>query len=91
MNCNVVRELLPDLAAGVGATPAETQAHLRECSTCATQLESLRRTMALLDEWQAPEVSPYFDTRLYARLREEMAAPQASKWSAWLRQPALAG
>ena len=27
--------------------------------------------MALLDEWQAPEPSPYFDVRLNARLREE--------------------
>ena len=31
--------------------------------------------MALLDEWQAPEPSPYFDVRLQARLREEMAKP----------------
>ena len=27
--------------------------------------------MALLDEWQVPEPSPYFDVRLRARLREE--------------------
>jgi hypothetical protein len=46
--------------------------------------------MALLDEWQAPEPSPYFDTRLHARLREEQAKQPASWW-AWLRRPALAG
>ena len=31
----------------------------------------MKQTMALLDEWQAPEPSPYFDVRLQARLREE--------------------
>ena len=46
--------------------------------------------MALLDEWQAPEPSPYFDTRLQARLREEMAK-QPSRGLAWLRRPVLAG
>ena len=49
--------------------------------------------MALLDEWQAPEPSPYFDTRLQARLseerREEMARPAAG-WFRWLRRPAWA-
>jgi len=45
--------------------------------------------MALLDEWKAPEPSPYFDVRLQARLREEMAKPQAG-WLAWFRRPVLA-
>jgi len=40
--------------------------------------------MALLDEWQAPEPSPYFDTRLEARLREEMARPPARSFD-WLK------
>jgi hypothetical protein len=52
--------------------------------------------MALLEEWQAPEPSPYFDTRLQARLREErreeMARPAAGWLSLhWLRRPAWAG
>jgi predicted anti-sigma-YlaC factor YlaD len=91
MNCNGVREFLPDVASGVAAASAETQAHLRECPQCTTQLENLRRTLALLEEWQTPEPSPYFDTRLYARLREEMATAPARSWLAWLRKPALAG
>ena len=45
--------------------------------------------MALLDEWQVPDPSPYFDVRLQARLREEMAKPPAG-WLHWLRKPALA-
>ena len=91
MNCNGVREFLPDVASGVAAASAETQAHLRECPQCATRLQALRRTLALLDEWQAPEPSPYFDTRLYARLREQMATAPARPWLAWLRAPVLAG
>jgi predicted anti-sigma-YlaC factor YlaD len=91
MNCNEVREFLPDVASGVAAASAETQAHLRECPQCATQLENLRRTLALLEEWQTPEPSPYFDTRLYARLRAEMAMAPSRSWLVWLRKPALAG
>jgi hypothetical protein len=45
--------------------------------------------MTLLDEWRAPEPSPYFDVRLQARLREEMAKPQAG-WLHWFRRPVLA-
>ena len=50
----------------------------------------MRATMALLDEWQVPEPSPYFDVRLQARLREEMAKPQAAGWLQWFRRPVLA-
>lgn len=89
MNCNQIRELLPDLAAGIDAGTPEIETHLASCVTCAAKLQGFKQTMALLDEWQAPEPSPYFDTRLQARLREEMARPAAS-WFHWLRRPALA-
>ena len=100
MNCNQIRELLPDLAAaaGMGAstlTPEperEVAKHIASCAGCAAHLRDLQKTMALLDEWQAPEPSPYFDTRLQARLREEMARP-ATAWLnrlSWLRRPAWA-
>jgi anti-sigma factor RsiW len=89
MKCNELRELMPDLAAGLSAAAPEMKAHLDSCSECAAKLEALRQTMALLDEWQAPEPSPYFDVRLRARLREE-AARQPAGWLQWLRRPALA-
>lgn len=89
MTCNEIRELMPDLATGVGAATPETDKHLHACADCAGKLAALRQTMALLDEWQAPAPSPYFDVRLQARLREEMAKPAAG-WLYWLRKPVLA-
>ena len=73
MKCNETREMMPDLAAGLAAVTPEVKAHLDSCAECAGKLEAFRQTMSLLDEWQAPEPSPYFDVRLRARLREEVA------------------
>lgn len=87
MNCNQIRELLPELAAGMDARTPEVENHIASCAACAAHLREFQKTMALLDEWQAPEPSPYFDTRLQARLREEMARPAAG-WLGWLRRPA---
>ena len=92
MNCNQIHELLPDLAAGMDALTPEVERHIASCNDCATHLLELQKTMALLDEWQAPEPSPYFDIRLQARLREEMARPATGwlHWFNWLRRPAWA-
>jgi predicted anti-sigma-YlaC factor YlaD len=89
MKCNEIRELLPDLAAGLATAEPDINLHLRSCTGCAGTLEEFRKTMALLGEWQSPEPSPYFDTRLQARLREE-AAKQTHSWFAWIRRPAMA-
>jgi hypothetical protein len=93
MNCDQIRELLPDLAAAAAmdaSTPEpEVEKHIASCAGCAAHLRDLQKTMALLDEWQAPDPSPYFDTRLQARLREEIARP-ATGWLNWLRRPAWA-
>ena len=88
-SCNEARELMPDLAAGLAAVTPEVKAHLDSCAECAGKLEAFRQTMTLLDEWQAPEPSPYFDVRLKARLREE-SAKQPVGWLHWLRRPVLA-
>ena len=89
MTCKEIRELMPDLALGVTPVSGDMEAHIRGCAECAGKLEEIRKTMALLDEWQAPEPSPYFHTRLQARLREEKAKA-ATGWWAWIRKPALA-
>ena len=89
MNCNQIRELVPDLAAGMNAATMEPEVekHIASCNDCATHLRDFQQTMALLDEWQAPEPSPYFDTSLQARLREEMARSHTT-WLSWLHRPA---
>src|SRR5580692_10301597 len=88
MKCKEICELMPDLAAGLDAVTPEVSQHLESCAGCAAKLNEFRQTMALLDEWQAPEPSPYFDVRLHARLRE--AASQPASWWQWMRKPALA-
>src|SRR2546427_10838786 len=89
MKCNEIRELMPDLAAGLNAVTPEMKTHLDSCAECAGKLEAFRQTMSLLDEWRAPEPSPYFDVRLRARLREEVQK-QARGFLQWLRRPAPA-
>lgn len=98
MDCKEIHELLPDLAAGMEASTPEIARHFASCAACSAELRAIQKTMALLDEWQAPGPSPYFYTCLQARLREEMARPPA-RWferlapSQWMRgilmRPAL--
>ena len=89
MNCKEIQERMPDVAAGLSQPTADESRHLESCAACAEQLKAMRSTMSLLDEWQTPEPSPYFDVRLQARLREEMSRPQAG-WAYWFRRPVLA-
>lgn len=89
MNCNDVRENLIELLTEGPADPQVT-AHVSQCSACTEELVSMRKTMALLDEWESPEPSPYFLTRLRAHVKEEREKAPAASWVAWLRRPVLA-
>ena len=89
MKCEEIREMMPDMASGLTGITPEIGGHLADCGACAAKMAEFRQTMALLDEWRAPEPSPYFDVRLQARLPEEMAKPQTG-WLTWLRRPVLA-
>jgi hypothetical protein len=91
MKCDEICERMTDVAAGFREFTADESSHLATCMGCAEELKALRSTMSLLDEWQVPEPSPYFDTRFEARLREEMAKPQAGWFRGWFGQPVLAG
>ena len=81
MKCKQVREEFFGLASGASASAALDD-HVRHCADCAQKLAEFRQTMSLLDEWKAPEPSPYFDARLRARLRE---VDQPRTLGAWLR------
>ena len=88
MNCKDARENLIELLAG-GEADAALAAHVKNCGECSAKLASLRQTMDLLDEWEAPEPSPYFLTRLNAHVREEQQkAPQS--WLSRLYRPVWA-
>lgn len=76
-NCKMVDEQLADLLLDPHAVPAKVQAHVAECGDCQAELAKLEAAMQLLDTWEAPEPSPYFLTRLGARMREERAAAPA--------------
>ncbi len=91
MNCNNVRENLIELLAE-GPGDAAITAHVKECSDCARELDELRKTMALLDEWEAPGPSPYFLTRLQAHVKDvkEERKSAFEGWFSWLRRPVWA-
>ena len=77
MDCRKMNAQLTDLLLDAAAVPAEVRRHVEDCALCRTQLAELNATMALLDQWQAPEPTPYFDGKLHARLRSEQSAPPA--------------
>ncbi len=55
-----------------------------------TDEQAMHQVMGLLDEWQVPEPSPWFDARMMARFREEQQrAPQG--WFARLRNRFVLG
>ena len=73
--CTAMEEKLADLLLDPEAAPAKVKIHVAECASCRKELEELRSTMALMDTWTTPEPSPYFMTRMNARMREERQAP----------------
>jgi len=90
MKCgNIREEFMEAVLSGPETVSPEVQEHLRSCAACANEMASFRETMALLEDWQTPEPSPYFSARLRARVREE-ASVQPAGWLAWLRRPAVA-
>jgi hypothetical protein len=96
MNCKQAKENLFDLLGPEAVKPESAVAlHVAGCAECAADLASLKSTMSILDEWKAPAESPYFNTRLQARLaeaRREDAIPQswaARLWTPKLLRPAL--
>jgi hypothetical protein len=88
MTCNKVNSKLADLLFEPETVSAEIRAHVDSCERCREELAGLKATMDLLDVWEAPEPSPYFDSKLAARLREEKAAAPAGaieRFRAWLQ------
>ena len=102
MNCKACQADLPNMLFDPAAPQnAAARAHIAVCPACAQELAAIQSTMSLLDTWEVPEVSPYFDQKLAVRLREEQASP-APGWFEQLKtrlmlntgrqfRPAMAG
>lgn len=87
MSCRKIKENLADLLFEPASVPAAVREHVTKCAQCAEELAALESTVKVLDEWHAPEPGPFFNARLYARLRsEEATAPLGfvGRVRAWL-------
>jgi len=90
MMCEKLRaDFMEAVLSGSEAASPQLREHLRSCAACARELDSFQHTMAVLEEWQAPEPAPYFSSRLRVRMREAEAVRSAG-WLAWLRRPLVA-
>src|SRR5262249_39157250 len=102
MICRDSKSVLPDLLLDPeNPSNAAARAHVDSCPACREELRSLEATFSLLDTWQAPEPSPYFNQKLAVLLREEQVKAPAG-WFEKMRarllfntgrqfRPALAG
>jgi anti-sigma factor RsiW len=80
MNCRKIESSLPDLLLDPKQVKPEVLAHLEACPACQAELDGLIATMRVMDEWAVPEPTPYFNTKMQARLREAKAAEPESFW-----------
>ncbi|HTW49022.1 MAG TPA: hypothetical protein VMD92_13810 [Acidobacteriaceae bacterium] len=90
MICRNIKSKMPDLLLDPKSVSEDVRAHVAGCAECAQELRELEATMAAMDAWNAPEVSPYFDGRMAALLREEQQNPPAG-WLERLRARLMFG
>ena len=83
-NCKEIREAVLEAAIAEQPVRSDLREHMEGCAGCRQEWESMRDTMALLNTWEAPEPSPFFDTKLNARLRAEAEAAPLS-WRGRIR------
>lgn len=55
--------------------------HLQECAACSNFLADLKLTMNVIELEKKTEVSPFFFTRLSARLDENKQIPMKNTWT----------
>src|SRR5258708_8383331 len=83
MTCPEIKNHLAEVVYESRPLPEEIRKHLADCAGCTAELAEMEATWKLLDEWQAPEPSAFFDAKLYAKLRPEQAtAPARLLWRA---------
>jgi anti-sigma factor RsiW len=77
MTCRNIKSNLEELLLAPEQAPQAVREHVAACESCRRELAELQATFALLDEWQAPEATPYFPVRMQALLRAEQQARPA--------------
>jgi hypothetical protein len=88
MNCNDCQNELLNYQFQPAAASKEVREHIAGCEGCGSEIASLHATMKLLDVWEVPEPSPYFDQKLAVLLREEQAKAPAG-WLERIREHLL--
>jgi hypothetical protein len=77
MICRMTKANLADLLLDRESVAADVRKHVEDCSECRQELAALEAAMHVLEAWDAPEPSPFFETRVAARLRAEREARPA--------------
>lgn len=77
MTCRNLKSNVEELLLNPEQVPQPVREHIAGCESCRREMTEFEATFALLDEWQAPEVNPYFPVRMQALLREEKNAHPA--------------
>jgi hypothetical protein len=87
MNC---REIIEEIIAESGRpvlTP-EVEKHVSACQTCAEVYLEHQALWRRMDAWEAPDVSPGFDQRLFVRIGRRASEPWAAfDWVVRLLRP----
>ena len=67
--------------------------HLESCESCRASLDSLRRTLAVVDRHRVPERGTAYGGEVWARVQERLERPRSPGWLAWFapRRLLLAG
>lgn len=67
---------------------AQVEKHLEECPSCRDFAALLRETLSVVAAERNPETSPFFYTRVKARLSHSSGVADRPLWARWL-QPAF--
>jgi hypothetical protein len=69
---------------------AACEEHLAGCAACRSEYSALERVLAAVDAAPVPERDDFFGTRVWQRIRPQLAERRGWDWSAWLRPQRLA-
>jgi anti-sigma factor RsiW len=92
MKCRDVEKMLSAYSDGESSAERKTliESHVRSCASCSRILEEDRILWKALGESPSAKASPFFYTRIKAKLRAEESAPRPSAWTERLLIPASA-